>query len=161
MCRICHHNPHIWLAVGKETDPVDVSTVTMDTAVKNVGGDARNSFLRRAASPAPDLCVVCHEDTALLVGTDHDLLITASSAKNRLGESASIIRPQAISRYLTTVGKRSMSVICRALYAIFSTNGITASANAQISRKQKKGNRNSTCENTKIFNLLPGWRWSF
>lgn len=87
MCRTCRHNPHIWSAVGEGTYPVDVSTDKTDTAVKKVEGDERNSFLRRAASPAPDLCVVCHEDISLPVGTDHDLFITGPSAKNRLGET--------------------------------------------------------------------------
>lgn len=86
MCRTCH-DPHIWSADGKGTGPTEVSANTMDTSVKNVEGDARNSFLRRAASPAPDLCVVCHEDTALLAGTDHDFFITAPSAKNQLGRT--------------------------------------------------------------------------
>jgi len=135
MCRTCRHHPHILSAVGKGTDPVDVSTHTTDTAVKNKAGDARNISLKRVASLAPDLCVVCHEEISLMAGFDHDLFITASSLKNRLGEIASIIKPQAISGYLTTIGKRSMSVIGRALYAIFSTNGITASANAELSGK--------------------------
>ena len=86
MCRTCH-DPHIWSADGKGTDPTDVSANTTDTSVKNVEGDARNSFLRRVASPTPDLCVVCHEDTALLAGTDHDFFITAPSAKNQLGRT--------------------------------------------------------------------------
>jgi len=87
-------------AVGKETDPVVVSTYSTDSAVKNKAGDARNISLKRAASPAPDLFVVCHEEISLMAGFDHDLFITASSLKNRLGEIASIIRPQAISGYL-------------------------------------------------------------
>jgi predicted CXXCH cytochrome family protein len=86
MCRTCH-DPHIWSADGKGTVTVDVFTNTTDAAVKNIEGDARNSFLRRAASPTPDLCVVCHEDTALLIGTDHDLFITAPAAKNLLGQT--------------------------------------------------------------------------
>jgi len=88
-CRTCH-DPHIWSADEKGIDPgtkSTVMTVETDTAAKSVEGDARNSFLRRVASPTPDLCVVCHEDTALLVGTDHDLFITAPSATNRLGKT--------------------------------------------------------------------------
>jgi len=49
-----------------------------------MGGDARNSFLRRVASSPPDLYVVCHEDTVLPVGTDHDLFVTTPPIKNRL-----------------------------------------------------------------------------
>ena len=86
MCRTCH-DPHIWSTGDRGTDPAGVSTDKTAAVVKNVEGDARNSFLRRVASPTPDLCVVCHEDTALLTGTDHDFFITAPSAKNRLGET--------------------------------------------------------------------------
>jgi predicted CXXCH cytochrome family protein len=86
MCRTCH-DPHIWSADGKATDPSDDPKAATDAPVKNIEGDARNSFLREAASPAPDLCVVCHEDTALLVGTDHDLFVTAPQAKNLLGQT--------------------------------------------------------------------------
>jgi len=75
LCRTCH-NPHIW-TVGDEL----ISASGGEG--KNIEGDARNSFLRKVASPAPDLCVVCHEDTALLTGTDHDLFVTAPSAKNQ------------------------------------------------------------------------------
>jgi predicted CXXCH cytochrome family protein len=88
MCRTCH-DPHIWSADGSATGISDNSKALTDAAVKNIEGDARNSFLRRKASPTPDLCVVCHEDTALLVGTDHDLFVTAPWAKNRLGETVS------------------------------------------------------------------------
>jgi predicted CXXCH cytochrome family protein len=86
MCRTCH-NPHIWSADFKVTDLSHGPKTGMRAAIKNIEGDARNSFLRRVASPAPDLCVVCHEDTALLVGTDHDLFVTAPEAKNRLGQT--------------------------------------------------------------------------
>jgi predicted CXXCH cytochrome family protein len=86
MCRTCH-DPHIWSAADRRARPVEASPGTKERVFKNVEGDARNSFLRRVASPSPDLCVVCHEATALLVGTDHDLFITAPSAKNRLGET--------------------------------------------------------------------------
>jgi predicted CXXCH cytochrome family protein len=86
MCRTCH-DPHIWSAGGKETVTSGKAKDRTDAAVKNIEGDARNSFLRRAASPGPDLCIVCHEDTALLVGTDHDLFVTAPWAKNQLGHT--------------------------------------------------------------------------
>jgi hypothetical protein len=39
----------------------------------------------------PEQCEVCREDAAFLVRTDHDLFITASSAKNRLCETASAV----------------------------------------------------------------------
>ena len=86
MCRTCH-DPHIWSADGKTIDPSDHPKAATGAAIQNIEGDARNSFLRRVASPKPDLCVVCHEDTALLVGTDHDLFVTAPWAKNQLGQS--------------------------------------------------------------------------
>jgi predicted CXXCH cytochrome family protein len=85
-CRTCH-DPHIWAAGGKGAGPADVPGMSADAPVKNVEGDAGNSFLRKVASPTPDLCVVCHADTALLVGTDHDLFVTAPTAKNLLGQT--------------------------------------------------------------------------
>jgi hypothetical protein len=39
----------------------------------------------------PEQCEACREDAAFLAGTDHDLFIFASSAKNRLGETASAV----------------------------------------------------------------------
>ena len=86
MCRTCH-DPHIWSADSTATGYSGNPETLTDSAVKNIEGDARNSFLRRRASPTPDLCVVCHEDTALLVGTDHDLFVTVPWAKNQLGQS--------------------------------------------------------------------------
>jgi predicted CXXCH cytochrome family protein len=86
MCRTCH-DPHIWSANANAIGPSYGPNPRAHATVKNIEGDARNSFLRRIASPKPDLCVVCHEDTALLVGTDHDLFVTAPWAKNKLGQS--------------------------------------------------------------------------
>ncbi|MEJ2658177.1 MAG: cytochrome c3 family protein [Desulfobacterales bacterium] len=86
MCQTCH-DPHIWSAGHKGIPPDYLFADTTGMAIKNMEGDARNSFLRKKASLTPDLCVVCHKHTALLVGTDHDLFITAPWAKNQLGES--------------------------------------------------------------------------
>jgi predicted CXXCH cytochrome family protein len=86
MCRTCHE-PHIWSAAGTAAEPVEGAGAPTEAVVNNLEGDARNSFLRRLASPTPDLCVVCHPDTALLVGTDHDLFVTAPAAKNQLGQT--------------------------------------------------------------------------
>jgi predicted CXXCH cytochrome family protein len=86
MCRTCH-DPHIWSAGDKVTEPAGIPGTTADASANNLEGDARDSFLRKAASPTPDLCVVCHADTALLVGTDHDLFVTAPAAKNQLGQT--------------------------------------------------------------------------
>jgi predicted CXXCH cytochrome family protein len=91
-CRTCH-DPHIWAAGGKTADPNHAPGTPADTAVINIEGDAGNSFLRKAASPTPDLCVVCHEATALLVGTDHDLFVTAPSSKNLLGQTVAASGP--------------------------------------------------------------------
>jgi predicted CXXCH cytochrome family protein len=84
-CRTCH-DPHIWSA-GSRVDPDGAPGPAGEAAPDNIEGDAHNSFLRKCASPTPDLCVVCHEDTALLVGTDHDLFVTAPTAKNQLGQT--------------------------------------------------------------------------
>jgi predicted CXXCH cytochrome family protein len=85
-CRTCH-DPHIWSPGGKVAEPAPVPGKTPDEIARNLEGDAASSFLRSAASPGPDLCVVCHPDTALLVGTDHDLFVTAPTAKNQLGQT--------------------------------------------------------------------------
>ena len=86
MCRTCH-DPHIWSAGSQVTGPSGNTGMKVHGAVQNIEGDAGNSFLRKVASPTPDLCVVCHEETALLVGTDHDLFVTAPQAKNLLGQT--------------------------------------------------------------------------
>jgi predicted CXXCH cytochrome family protein len=86
MCRTCH-DPHVWSAVGQVAKPAAPPGAAADPSVKSIEGDARNSFLRKAASPSPDLCVVCHQDAAMLVGTDHDLFVTAPDAKNQLGQT--------------------------------------------------------------------------
>ena len=85
-CRTCH-DPHIWSPVDNKDAASEGPAVAATSVTANTEGDARNSFLRRVASPTPDLCIVCHEETALLVGTDHDLLVTAPTAKNRLGQT--------------------------------------------------------------------------
>jgi predicted CXXCH cytochrome family protein len=86
MCRTCH-DPHVWSASASTAAPVEEAAATTDKAAAMVEGDAADSFLRRVASPKPDLCVVCHPDTALLVGTDHDLFVTAPQAKNLQGRA--------------------------------------------------------------------------
>ena len=75
-CLTCH-DPHTW-------DPVNPIT---DYSYKNVEGDARNSFLRKANSPSSDLCKACHADKAFVDGTDHDLNISDPEAKNLLGQT--------------------------------------------------------------------------
>jgi predicted CXXCH cytochrome family protein len=86
MCLTCH-DPHIWSKMDMRPDPSGISSREKGDATNNIEGDARNSFLRKPASPTPDLCVVCHPDTELLIGTDHDLFVTAPSAKNLLNQT--------------------------------------------------------------------------
>jgi predicted CXXCH cytochrome family protein len=75
-CASCH-DPHQW-------DP----TVKKPGSGNLAEGNRANSFLRKPALPEPDLCADCHEQKALVVGTDHDLRITAPTAKNLMGKTA-------------------------------------------------------------------------
>jgi hypothetical protein len=52
----------------------------------DIEGSSQNSFLRLENSPSPRLCENCHPDKAYVEKTDHDLLITAPSAKNIMGQ---------------------------------------------------------------------------
>lgn len=76
-CATCH-DPHVW-------DPVHPALRA--GAEPRVEGDGRTSFLRKAAAPNGDLCVECHTDQKLVRGTDHDLNVTAPTAKNARGET--------------------------------------------------------------------------
>ena len=76
VCITCH-DPHTW----DPNNPVE------NYPYKNVEGDARNSFLRKANSPFSELCETCHKDKAFVDGTDHDLNITAPDAQNLLGQT--------------------------------------------------------------------------
>jgi predicted CXXCH cytochrome family protein len=133
MCRTCH-DPHIWSAGDKRTYPVGASGNTKSRALKNVEGDARNSFLRLVASPSPDLCVVCHEDTALLVGTDHDLFIAAPTAKNRLGE---------------TVAEAGQCGVCHAVHNSGQERLLWAQAYGPVEENQHPMNSLCTCCHSK------------
>jgi len=86
-CLTCH-DPHIW-SKSPMLQPAGpaISVNTADIAVNNIEGDATDSFLRKPASPSPDLCITCHKETALIVGTDHDLFVTAPAAKNLAGQT--------------------------------------------------------------------------
>lgn len=76
-CASCH-NPHQWSpSIPKPGGP---STVEQE-------GDARNSFLRVSAAADSALCATCHQDNALVKGTDHDMRVTAKQAHNADGES--------------------------------------------------------------------------
>lgn len=50
-------------------------------------GDATNSFLRVAAAPSSELCVACHASQARILGSDHDLTVTAPASANELGQA--------------------------------------------------------------------------
>jgi predicted CXXCH cytochrome family protein len=136
-CRTCH-DPHTWAADGngqaKATVPGDVSEDSPQPAVKNVEGDASNSFLRRPASPRPDLCVVCHEDTALLVGTDHDLFVTAPSAKNRFGR---------------TVTETGQCGVCHAVHNSGQQRLLWAQSHGPVDENQPSMNSLCTCCHSK------------
>jgi predicted CXXCH cytochrome family protein len=73
-CLTCH-NPHQWIpgkSNKKDNDPE---------------GNGQNSFLRLASAPQPLLCENCHSEKAYVEKTDHDLSITASKAKNIIGQT--------------------------------------------------------------------------
>ncbi len=70
-CATCH-DPHRW-------SPVDASGSTAKAAT---------SFLRMSADGYAPLCFPCHADKAVVVGTDHDLRVTAPAAVNRDGRNA-------------------------------------------------------------------------
>jgi len=69
-CPTCH-DPHRW-------DPL---TDSGGDHFK-LEGNARNSFLRLENSPSARLCENCHPDKGFIDQTEHDLLVTAPSAKN-------------------------------------------------------------------------------
>ena len=74
-CGTCH-NPHRWDADNPDIVPD-----------KEEEGNATNSFLRVKASPAPSLCIGCHNDKRYILSTEHDLRITAPDAENAKGEN--------------------------------------------------------------------------
>ena len=74
-CWTCH-DPHRW-------DPLKIS----DGDHFDVEGNSQNSFLRLENSPSPELCNNCHPDKANLERTDHDLIITAPSHENIMGQT--------------------------------------------------------------------------
>ncbi|MFQ5646165.1 MAG: cytochrome c3 family protein [bacterium] len=50
-------------------------------------GNAWSSFLRLPNAPKPELCLNCHFQTGKVVGTKHDLSVTAPTAKNFRGKT--------------------------------------------------------------------------
>jgi predicted CXXCH cytochrome family protein len=74
-CQTCH-DPHRW-------DPLNVVTEEH----YKTEGNGMNSFLRIENSPSPKLCENCHPGKSLLEKTDHDLLVSAPSAKNIIDQT--------------------------------------------------------------------------
>jgi predicted CXXCH cytochrome family protein len=70
-CATCH-DPHRWQPAGGS----------------GAGTRAATSFLRLGADGYAPLCFPCHADKAMVVGTDHDLRVTAPRAVNLAGEVA-------------------------------------------------------------------------
>jgi len=73
-CPTCH-DPHRWDPQVEGPGPGD-----------NLEGDGGNSFLRKSNLPDSGLCATCHTQKALVVDTDHDLLVTASTDENQQGQ---------------------------------------------------------------------------
>lgn len=71
-CATCH-NPHQWTPQIPKADTV---------AKSDKEGDTNSSFLRLTASLDSDLCTTCHQDKALVKGTDHDMRVSAKNARN-------------------------------------------------------------------------------
>jgi len=78
ICLTCHE-PHTW-------DPIHTGPF-LNYTFKNMEGDATNSFLRKSNFPTADLCKICHPDEAMVEGTAHDFIITATQSKNLLGQT--------------------------------------------------------------------------
>lgn len=75
ICQTCH-DLHRW-------DPVKITSGDHF----EIEGSSQNSFLRLEDSPSPKLCENCHPDKAYVEKTDHDLIVTAPSAKNIMGQT--------------------------------------------------------------------------
>lgn len=69
-CSTCH-NVHKW-------DPKEEK----GPGKRKIEGDRFNSFLRAPYDDSVTLCAACHEEKSLIVGTDHDLNVTAPNVKN-------------------------------------------------------------------------------
>jgi len=76
-CASCH-NPHQW-------DPNDVNNKSPE--ISNIEGGTTNSFLRKTVNKNSELCVSCHAAKKTIIGTDHDLSITAPDAINTLQQN--------------------------------------------------------------------------
>lgn len=76
-CATCH-NPHRWNP-DKKSEKHD----------RNVEGDSSNSFLRVANTNKSALCRSCHLNKQQVVGSDHNLEITAPDEKNLMNATVS------------------------------------------------------------------------
>ncbi len=74
-CATCH-DVHRWQA-GVEKGP----------GKRKIEGDRFNSFLRKPNDDAATLCAACHQENALVVGTEHDMNVTSARTKNLNGET--------------------------------------------------------------------------
>jgi hypothetical protein len=70
-CATCH-DPHRWSPPGGS----------------DADSKSATSFLRMGADGYAPLCFPCHAEKSLVVGTDHDLRVTAPAAVNLQGENA-------------------------------------------------------------------------
>jgi len=70
-CATCH-DPHSWSPAGGSGSTSKAAT----------------SFLRMAADGYAPLCFPCHAEKSMVVGTDHDLRVTAPTTVNRDGQNA-------------------------------------------------------------------------
>ena len=73
-CASCH-NPHQW-------DPENADHKSPEIAGEE--GSTTSSFLRKTADKNSALCVSCHEDKKTILGTDHDLWVSAPHETNTL-----------------------------------------------------------------------------
>ncbi len=74
-CSTCH-NSHVWEPIIQDYGPG-----------KNTDGTVLNSFLRIPNDRKSALCGNCHFENVLIVGTKHDLNLTAPKEKNVAGET--------------------------------------------------------------------------
>jgi len=74
-CPTCH-DPHRW-------DPLHTTRGNHF----DMEGDSRNSFLRLENSPSARLCGNCHPAQGLVAKTEHDLLVSAPTAENIIGQT--------------------------------------------------------------------------
>lgn len=78
-CASCH-NPHQW-------DPKNADNKAPE--ISNIDGTTETSFLRKTANENSELCISCHNDKKSIIGTDHDLSVTAPGALNVLQQKKS------------------------------------------------------------------------